>query len=318
MGTNGLPNVGLILFLWGLTFCVAFGQSFDICAGGLTGVFEDKTDCRNFLFCLSGRLKHFRCHNNKVFSTKTKTCVTLNEAAGQCSTDFSRKVHEIVNPYSYCQLHPTAVLPHPDSCALFYNCSRPTSLGKYFSPYVDECPYPELFSKTTKRCEPYRTVHCERRPEPRDVCQYRQNWCGQSHCVPCHIRFPSCRGKSEGLNSVPYVKWGPQYIECRHGRLITKSKCIGKPGQPAVFSPQSRSCISVFSVSNPPTNPISCRYKSDGFYANPTNCKKYFQCLNQNFIDMLECPENLVFDSRAASCVRPSNSCPPCGTKIGC
>lgn len=319
MGINELPNQGVILLFCGLTFYAAFGQSPDLCAGGLTGVFEDKTDCRNFLFCLSGQLIHSRCSNNKVFSTKTKTCVTLNEAAGQCSTDFSRKVHGVINPYIYCQQNPTAVIPHPDSCALFYNCSKPLKTGKYFGLHVDECPYPKLFSKDTKGCEPYRNVNCERRPEPKDVCQYRRNQCGQSHCVSCYIRFPSCIGKSDGLHSVPYVRWSPLYIKCQDGRLVTKSKCVGKPGQPTVFSPQSRSCISVFTVpAHFRRQPISCRYKNNGFYPNPSSCRNYFLCVNNKFIRMLECPENLVFEPRVASCVIRSNSCAPCGTKIGC
>ena len=63
------------------------------------------------------------------------------------------------------------VLPHPDGCQLFYNCSE-AYYGINMGKYIDECLYPKLFSLYSYKCEDFETVTCGSRTEPKSGCKY--------------------------------------------------------------------------------------------------------------------------------------------------
>ncbi|CAE1256526.1 unnamed protein product [Acanthosepion pharaonis] len=66
------------------------------------------------------------------------------------------------------------VFSKPDNCAQFYNCSLPRENPRpgYLGDYIDECPYPKLFSERTKKCENFTTVNCGSRKEIKYACKY--------------------------------------------------------------------------------------------------------------------------------------------------
>ena len=68
----------------------------------------------------------------------------------------------------------TDLLPHPSYCQLYYNCSAPSGNipARPQDHYLDECPYPQLFSTTTNRCEPFYQVECGQRQVLLDFCMY--------------------------------------------------------------------------------------------------------------------------------------------------
>lgn len=166
---------------------------------------------------------------------------------------------------SYCRAYPTAVVAHPWNCAQFFNCShRQSRLGGY----LDECPYPMLYSTEKQICSNFTAVNCKSRPEPKGPCkikinmdpfsyicnafdiksvlyffsrtgEYRQNLCSNKdkNCVPCPTRLPSCVGLPDGLNSVTGAQWTDKYILCYRNRTIEVNTC--KQG---VFNPMKRLC----------------------------------------------------------------------------
>ena len=73
-----------------------------------------------------------------------------------------------VDPYlAMCSSTPSAVLPHPGSCAKSVECSMVMKgmVG------VFECPFPTLWNPDTKRCDNPTTVKCGGRQEPKDACK---------------------------------------------------------------------------------------------------------------------------------------------------
>ena len=68
----------------------------------------------------------------------------------------------------YCRQHPHALLGHPDSCAKYYDCSKP---GMTLQAKTEECLYPDLFSTVTGKCENFTTVQCDSRKEPQEPCK---------------------------------------------------------------------------------------------------------------------------------------------------
>ena len=68
-----------------------------------------------------------------------------------------------------CKDNPTAILPHPDHCARYVDCSRSSEENGG----VMECPYPMLWDVNGKRCEHHELTKCGSRFEPIDPCKYK-------------------------------------------------------------------------------------------------------------------------------------------------
>lgn len=69
---------------------------------------------------------------------------------------------------NFCQANPSSIKPDPDNCARYYNCSQ---LNSTLGSYKMECPYPDLFSVATLRCQQFDTVTCTTRKEPKAPCK---------------------------------------------------------------------------------------------------------------------------------------------------
>ncbi|CAC5421568.1 unnamed protein product [Mytilus coruscus] len=101
-----------------------------------------------------------------------------------------------------CRNNPTLLLPHPGECQ-----------------HLEECRYPLLSSTETLKCEQPGDVNCGERKELKDRCDYQREQCGSVHCYPCLLKYPSCIGKTDGLNGFPYRPNTPYYINCENQRL---------------------------------------------------------------------------------------------------
>lgn len=80
----------------------------------------------------------------------------------------------------YCKANPTDVLPDPDNCAHFFDCSNRTT-ATHRAAYIvtpqslsQECTYPDLFDANTRQCMLFTSVNCQTRPEPMAPCESTQ------------------------------------------------------------------------------------------------------------------------------------------------
>lgn len=72
-----------------------------------------------------------------------------------------------VDAVGYCAANPSDIVPMPDNCAQYYNC---TEMNSRIGGHVMECKYPDLFSTQTRSCQSFETVHCTKRMEPQAPC----------------------------------------------------------------------------------------------------------------------------------------------------
>ncbi|XP_078309369.1 uncharacterized protein LOC144617825 [Crassostrea virginica] len=87
-----------------------------------------------------------------------------------------------------CQQNSSLILPHPHECQLYYDCStKYNTLPPHFAQHMRECPFPDLFSLQTLRCEDFRHVKCGERTEYKSACGYRANQINVYH-VMCTIQ----------------------------------------------------------------------------------------------------------------------------------
>lgn len=86
----------------------------------------------------------------------------------------------------YCQVHLDAVLPDPANCGHFFNCRYLTS---HRSLEISECQYPDLFSVTTRKCEPFTNVQCQNRYEPQAPCKSYNSFLNVEHLFLINCSF---------------------------------------------------------------------------------------------------------------------------------
>ncbi|XP_071175832.1 uncharacterized protein [Mytilus edulis] len=235
-----------------------------------------------FILCHRNRtIEVTDCPDNKKFDPDQRFCVNPTIVG---------------NVFDYCKHNPTAVLPHPDNCGQYYNCSNIyTLLGSY----IEECSYPKLFDLSTGQCKYYTEVNCGQKSEPKGPCEYELNKCHTSDCTPCEERFVSCVGKPDGANSLPGVELSAHYVMCKDGRTITQEVCQSN----YIFSPVSRSCIQVDKES---LDDVCDKYPGIA-RPHPYNCAQFIDCTTKRpgfavtkYIK--ECPYPQMFSTDTLEC----------------
>lgn len=255
--------------------CLALPSFSSACSLGMWKA--DPADCGKFRMCVLGRETEFKCPDKTVTNQMMQACVPQGSYMDTCSktqktvtgtTSLTSKPDptktdkpttqktekpttptipttstqaQKVNPFmEMCKASPTAVLPHPQSCAKQVDCSLVMAgmVG------VMECPFPTLWSTDTKRCDNPFTVKCGTRWEPKDACEYESNACKHSsHCVPCEIRFPSCKGRADGINAWSGRERTPYFVVCENERLVRQGQCTYDEESHIVFDPIERACV---------------------------------------------------------------------------
>jgi len=191
------------------------------------------TDCGKFTMCSAGTLITFSCPQGSVFHGDSKSCVPRGSVYDKCSPAMS--AHLI------CPRGSKEKKAHPGECAQFYHCGAPAQEARW-EQHLNECEYPMLFNIATKRCEHYSMVTCGIRREPYDPCDYKVNECGSTHCVPCSVRHPSCRGKKDGMNAWKGREGSPHYVVCASQRVVYHGMCP-QSGGTQVFDDVTGTCV---------------------------------------------------------------------------
>ncbi|XP_071083536.1 uncharacterized protein [Haliotis cracherodii] len=193
----------------------------------------DPDDCSIFYVCTNEILYKFNCADS-VFDPDTNTCVGQGSIYDKCTKKDTRAETVICLPES------RALIPHPTNCAQYYNCSAPTRFR--WPEHLSECPYPQFFNVITKRCEHYTMVKCGERVEAISQCDYRANQCLSAHCIPCMVRYPSCKGLPDGLNHWVGREDSPYFVVCEGGRMVYSGLCNQESG-PQFFDQAKRMCV---------------------------------------------------------------------------
>lgn len=207
---------------------------------------RNATDCSKWFVCVFGHPFAINCGSGTVFSIKYSVCVHPGSDYDDCPVTVTP------SPVDQCKagfVH--RVFSKPDNCAQFYNCSLPRENPRpgYLGDYIDECPYPKLFSERTKKCENFTTVNCGSRKEIKYACNYQKLQCSRSHCIPCAFRYPDCRGLSDGFHVWEEKRMSPYYAHCFSERGTPKT-CPAVNGKGQLFSPDTRTCVEASKLFN--------------------------------------------------------------------
>lgn len=266
------------------------------------GFYRDPKNCSNFYQCSFGKPASIQfCPYELVFSNYIKNCVVKKSRYDDCNGDLP-----MINPFPTIEERCKSgekVIHHPHLCSAYYNCSnRNTALRNY----LEECPYPKLFSLRTFRCEPFERVQCGVRKEPKYACDYIKNGCPVAHCRPCWLRFPKC---SEDTQYAQIKPWSSKFTRCFKGRSMNMEQCPEK----SIFDPVRQQCVDDVIVERKYLH-VPCMKR--GYYPDEKDCSKFHFCKEGLVSLSIHCKKGNIYDPKTGSCNSPKDVCKPCGEKL--
>ncbi|XP_045194586.2 uncharacterized protein LOC123550219 [Mercenaria mercenaria] len=233
----------------GITFAVLLSCSFvlsELCEKTLdTNIKWSRhpDDCSTAYMCLLGKVVSYRCPEGHVVGLDEVTCIPAGSQFDDC-TELERINLEDVeiepmNVASSCKEGET--VPDENNCAMYFECiavadGNTTMLSQ-------ECAYPFLFDKQSRKCEHFKDVDCKPgQTVPKSPCEYKAHQCSSAHCVPCNIRFPTCTRLPDGKNPWVGREWSPDYVMCEEERVTFQGQCKSEK-EPLVFHPEEKACV---------------------------------------------------------------------------
>lgn len=72
-----------------------------------------------------------------------------------------------------CAGNPFGILPDPQHCARYYNCSQRFQISGLDS-FQSECPYPQLYDTNLRACNDFQEVQCGSRFKSMAPCKYNK------------------------------------------------------------------------------------------------------------------------------------------------
>ncbi|XP_071165550.1 uncharacterized protein [Mytilus edulis] len=263
-------------------------------------------DCSGYIHCQSGNgIKMtfwIECPAGLYFNLKHKTCMWPQDVSNPCPP-----VKDVVD--TYCPQYPRAKLVHDKNCARYYDCS---DFGNKRTPYLKECPYPQLFNTDTLTCDDYKYVECEERYRPVTPCDYKLSQCRGPNCPPCESQQVGCEGHPNGAKAYPGRLLTEYFLVC----FNNKTKAIKTCTDTMLFDPIQGKCTLDL---DPMALDVYCASSVDAKIAHPRICSRYYDCKltrpRENFNKYEgECRYPLLYSERYQRCIDFSDV--QCGSKI--
>ncbi|XP_035826462.1 uncharacterized protein LOC101857459 [Aplysia californica] len=257
-------------------------------------------DCTKYVSCAFGLPYVMECPNGTVFSDVITGCVHEEGPYNKCAKRPENK--------ATCQAGSRNLIPHPDFCQRYYNCSdhsdkRMSYLGKF----EEECDYPDLFDYVLLKCMSFKVAKCaEGTKVGVQPCDYVRNQCVSSHCEPCSFRAPSCLGKPDGLHENTIKLWTPFHVRCESNRSVEFLECPFQPPDSRfrmLFSPERKACIPLWEIPKEKSGlQPDCAEKEEGrFFATDESDRVFYDC---PFSKVFFCDKEEVFSEESQKCVQ--------------
>ncbi|CAG2185880.1 unnamed protein product [Mytilus edulis] len=195
----------------------------------------DPSDCGVFYLCF-GTLQHkYKCEKDQVYEKETKTCVEKGSDHDKCSKKSDLPIN--ASPAAICEKSNSVFLTYEESCSKYIDCTTQS---------VEECPYPLLFDENISRCVQPEKANCGSRILYKDPCDYDENQCRSAQgCVPCYVRYPSCKGLPNGLNPWTGREGSPYFAVCKNERVVYNDMCDFE-NKKEIFNPEKLFCESMY------------------------------------------------------------------------
>ncbi|WAR27974.1 hypothetical protein MAR_013678 [Mya arenaria] len=185
---------------------------------------------------------YVNCFMNRTVAVEVCQVSLFDPVTRECSSVIDAGVLR-----GFCQENPSVLIPDPNHCARFYNCSDPSVRQGLGVPHLHECKYPRLFGYGGTSCQLFTEITCETRYEPKAPCEYVENQCFNATCAPCLENYPTCVDKQDGSNHFPGREGTEYYIVCYKHRTVAIVTCTT-----GFYNHASRSC----EVVNPNTGAV--------------------------------------------------------------
>jgi len=251
---------------------------------------------------------------DRLILTLSLLAILLRDAAGQCDT---------LPGGDKCPPTGSENFPDPTDCAYYFACKDGCAKRTH-------CEADYLFDIVHAWCTYPTDVECGSRPSPSTTSTTKRTTttdCGH---------FFDCRGKPDGFYGDPYncrKYWHcfgtvGEHLMCGPGLYyeVDDVACDYPEnvdcGDRPVCDDCDENCFTptAGTPGGPSTAPgcgakMSCQGVKDGWYPNPSNCRKYFNCNGGSLTNFL-CDGNLLYDENNIWCDYPESV--DCGKRPVC
>jgi len=291
---------------------------------------RDPFDCSVYHYCVDGVDEKLDCPGGFHFNIEDSKCDWPNKE--KCQPRCPNRSGRVSPIYITDEFH----------CATYYRCQNDGTPYKYI------CPYPKLWDVKTKECRDYGDVDCGVRKEAKLPCDYVSTRrcllvpnCGgkKNGAYPDDKRDCKWYYKCQDERTV-------MHLSCPKGQMYSypDEKCVSmsdnKPCVMTTIEPKTSTIKAsttakdddeddhedenqkVEETDNESSSPATtvdprdrCLGKQDGLYPDlPSECKKFFRCINQLVVRTGRCRGGTVFNKMSAACKNPTRLPPPCGS----
>ncbi|KAK7486316.1 hypothetical protein BaRGS_00022486 [Batillaria attramentaria] len=177
--------------------------------------------CSQYVMCVHGVKSLNNCPPGMIFHKSKLSC-------DWPTRDDVKRCYRSIDGYTQesCPANSALLLPIPDSCAMYIDCGKATK-PLVNDNHVFECPYPQFFSVTARKCVDFRQGEslCRGRPVPKSPCDYRQYQQVSPVAATCKQRHPSCLGMRDGIHPVSVHATYGYFVRCFRERTIDAFSC---------------------------------------------------------------------------------------------
>ncbi|KAF8774025.1 Kunitz-type serine protease inhibitor 6 like protein [Argiope bruennichi] len=210
---------------------------------------------------------------------------TLEECQQKCSKDKPKPIPSFQCPTM------NGLFPNPDNCRTFFQCSH----GK---PHFMSCPSDLHFSNKTKRCEKPCDAYCDKSLS----CDCKWPTCGLDDLCFLPAETGPCRAGFDNY----FFNW--QTGQCEE---FPYGGCEGNKNN---FE-KKEDCEQACTKDKPKPIPSFQCLKKNGLFANPDDCRTFFQCTNFK-PNLMSCHSGLHFNDKTERCEKPCDAY--CDKKLSC
>ncbi|XP_057294399.1 uncharacterized protein LOC130622959 isoform X2 [Hydractinia symbiolongicarpus] len=305
-----------------------------ICENRNNGNYRNPWNCHQFIMCVHGKQHTFNCSVNTL---------VFDPYSNRCEYPSKMQCKEIKTPSNPCSGLPNGNFPLRDVFR-FMTCHE--NKASY-----SQCPKHTMFDPNQDKCVSIKSYNKKLFCKHRSTSNWRDPWnChGFISCVHGEVYFRSCasaqpplvynpnldlcvhNGEFQCDQELDYVKFKQssekdsepcqtlkdgqyairdvfKYMTCKGGKS-TYTACPNN----YIYEPGSQKCVSIATQSVP----NFCQNRTDGDWANPWSCHRFFKChigRTHNFPCQLN---SLVFDPYLDACVYSSQyGCKQIGSNV--
>ncbi|KAK7102891.1 mucin-2-like [Littorina saxatilis] len=224
--------------------------------------------------------------------------------------------------YEHCAKNNTDIVPHPEECQLYYNCSMENGVvPRNYEHYLQECLYPLLYDVQSQTCQRSEEVECQSRKKPSSQCDYRNNTCNNPapSTLITSTTTTTTTDSTTHINTTTPITTPSSTTSTTTTTTTTTDSTTPFTTTTPTTKPSSTTTRPTPTTTTTTTTDLAfsmyeqCARNRSALRAHPEECQAFYNCstpyevVPRHYEQYLqECPHPLLYDARSQACQHSS------------